>query len=313
MAEDHGAGDHAGAPGDDRSLADATAAPSTRQRAQARLDALVREHRFTIAVVFPLVGAVSLVASAEGWYPDPLGFLAYNPFFVLFGVLVMRLPLVAGVGPLVDRKAGVALALLTAYAYGIEYVGTTTGWPYGAFEYTVPLGPMLAGVIPVALPVFFFPLVLNAYLLTLLLLGDRADNTAVRLGATIAAVLATDLVLDPGAVAVNFWAYDCATTGTCAYYGVPWENYRGWVLSATVAVVAFDQGLDRTGLKARLRDCEFMLDDLVSFVLLWGGINALYGNWIPVAIAAALGAGLLKTDRFDFAVGDSALVRAVRR
>ena len=294
-----------------RSLADAT--PSIRQRAQARLDELVREHRFTIAVVFPLVGAVSLVASAEGWYPDPLEFLAYNPFFVLFGVLVMRLPLVAGVSSLVDRKAGVALVLLTAYAYGIEYVGTTTGWPYGAFEYTVPLGPMLADVIPVALPVFFFPLVLNAYLLTLLLLGDRADNAAVRLGATIAAVLATDLVLDPGAVAVNFWAYDCASTGTCAYYGVPWENYRGWVLSATVAVVAFDQGFDRSGLQARLRDCEFMLDDLVSFVLLWGGINALYGNWIPVAIASAFGVGLLQTDRFDFAVGDSALVRAVRR
>ena len=296
-----------------RSLADATRRPSAREQVQARLDELVREHRFTIAVVFPLVGAISLVASAEGWYPDSLSFLAYNPLFVLFGVFVMRLPLIAGVGPLIDRKAGIALALLTVYAYGIEYVGTTTGWPYGAFEYTVPLGPMLAGVIPVALPVFFFPLVLNAYLLTLLLLGDRADNTAVRLAATVGAVLATDLVLDPGAVAVKFWAYECAATASCGYYGVPWSNYAGWVLSATVAVLAFDQGLDRTGLKARLRECEFMLDDLVSFVLLWGGINALYGNWIPVAIAVALGVGLLTTDRFDFAIGDSALVRAVRR
>jgi putative membrane protein len=298
------------APG--TSIAEATRS-SRRDRVQARLDALVREHRFTIAVVFPIVGAVSLVASAEGWYPDPLSVLAYNPFFVLFGVLVMRLPLVAGVASLVDRKATLALAALTAYAYGIEYVGATTGWPYGAFEYTVPLGPMLADTIPVALPVFFFPLVLNAYLLTLLLLGDRADDTAIRLGATIAAVLATDLVLDPGATSVRFWAYECALTDACGYYDVPWSNYRGWILSATVAVVAFDQGFDRAGLKARLRDCEFMLDDLVSFVLLWGGINALYGNWIPVAIAAALGVGLLKTDRFDFAVGDSALVKAVRR
>jgi len=296
-----------------RSLADATAGPSARERVQARLDALVREHRFTIAVVFPLVGAVSLVASARGWYPEPVAFLEFNPFFVLFGVLVMRLPLVAGVAPLLDRRAGVALALLTAYAYGIEYVGATTGWPYGAFEYTVPLGPMLADTIPVALPVFFFPLVLNAYLLTLLLLGDRAAFAPVRLGATIAAVVATDLVLDPGAVAVTFWQYDCAATATCGYYGVPWSNYGGWVLSATVAVLAFDRGLDRAGLAARLRECEFMLDDLVSFVLLWGGINALYGNWIPVGVAAALGVGLLRTDRFDFAVGDSALVRAVWR
>ena len=57
--------------GDDRSLAEA-ADPSTRERVQAWLDALVREHRFTIAVVFPVVGAVSLVASAEGLFPEPL-------------------------------------------------------------------------------------------------------------------------------------------------------------------------------------------------------------------------------------------------
>jgi putative membrane protein len=294
-----------------RSLADAFGT-STRKQVQARLDDLVREHRFTIAVVFPLVGAVSLVASAEGLFPEPLAFMEFNPLFVLFGVLVMRLPLIAGVAPLVGRKAGAALVALAAYAYGIEYVGATTGWPYGAFEYTVPLGPMIADTIPVALPVFFFPLVLNAYLLTLLLLSDRADSMPVRVGATIAAVLATDLVLDPGAVAVTFWQYECAATGSCAYYGVPWSNYAGWVLSATVAVLAFDQGFDRAGLKRRLRECEFMLDDLVSFVLLWGGINALYGNWVPVAIAAAFGVGLLTTDRFDFDVGDSALVRAVR-
>jgi len=308
------------AAGDDRSLADAVD-PSTRDRMQAWLDDLVREHRFTIAVVFPLVGALSLVASAEGLFPEPLAFMEFNPFFVLFGVLVMRLPLVAGVAPLVDRTAAWALGGLTAYAYGIEYVGATTGWPYGGFEYTVPLGPMLADTVPVALPVFFFPLVLNAYLLTLLLLGDRADGRGlgpipagvVRVGATVAAVVATDLVLDPGAVAVTFWQYDCAAVGTCDYYGVPWSNYRGWVLSATVAVLAFDRGFDRAGLRRRLSECEFMLDDLVSFVLLWGGINALYANWLAVAVAGAFGVGLLATDRFDFAVADSALDRAVRR
>jgi putative membrane protein len=293
--------DGAVADGDDRVSTERTPG-SSRERVQTRLDALVREHRFTIAVVFPVVGALTLVASAEGWYPPALSWLAYNPLLVLFGVLVMRLPLVAGVAPLVDRRAGAALLALAAYAYGIEYVGATTGWPYGAFEYVVPLGPMIADTIPVALPVFFFPLVLNAYLLTLLLLDDRAASAPIRLGATIGVVLATDLVLDPGAVAVRFWAYDCATAGSCAYYGVPWSNYAGWMLSATVAVFAFDLGFDRPGLRERLAECEFMLDDLVSFVLLWGAINALYGHAVPVAIAVAFGVALLATDRFDFAV-----------
>ena len=281
-----------------------------RRAFEARLDELVREHRFTIAVVFPAVGALTLVASTEGLLPEPL---AYNALFIMFGVVVMRLPLVAGVLPLVGRRAAASLGLLTVYAYGIELLGVRTGWPYGAFHYEISLGPMLFGEVPIGLPVFFFPLVMNAYLLTLLLLGDRANSRAVRLLATVAMVVAIDLVLDPGAVAVNFWEYAAHPGGVGGYYGVPPSNYLGWVLSATVAVALFDVAFVRENLLDRLDSCEFMLDDMVSFVVLWGAINGFYGNWIPVLLAVGFGVGLLATDRFDFAVGDSALVRAVRR
>jgi len=272
------------------------AVPRSRAELEAALDELVRENRFTIAVVFPAVGAVLLVASAEALLPAPLSF---NPYLVLLGTLVMRLPLIAGVAPLFDRRAAAGMGLLTAYAFGIELLGVTTGFPYGRFEYGIDLGPMLFGLVPVGLPVFFFPLVLNAYLLVLLLLGDRAASTPVRLLSTIGTVIAIDLVLDPGAVALGFWTYD----GGGAFYGVPWSNYAGWVLSATVAVLAFDLSFDRLALTDRLRETGFMLDDLVSFVVLWGWINAFFGNWIPVLVAAALGAGLRYTDRFDFTVG----------
>ncbi|WP_276260484.1 bisanhydrobacterioruberin hydratase [Haloglomus litoreum] len=276
--------------------ADTTSLPG-RARVEAGLDDLVRENRFTIAVVFPLMGAVLLVASREGL----LGPLDFNPWLIIFGTLVMRLPLVAGLAPLVDRRAAAGLLLLTAYSYGIEYVGVLTGFPYGSFEYGVELGPMLLDTVPLGLPVFFFPLVVNAYLLCLLLLGPRTERALVRLPAVIAVVLLMDLVLDPGAVALTFWQYDPAGP----YYGVPWSNYAGWVLSATVAVVTLDAAFDRSGLRERLRDCEFMLDDLVSFVVLWGLVNAYFGNLVPVALAGVLGAGLLATDRFDFDVRPS--------
>jgi putative membrane protein len=278
---------------------------SHRARLEARLDELVRENRFTIAVVFPVMGAVLLVASAEGLLSFAVGPVAlslnFHPYLILLGVLVMRLPLIAGVAPLVTRRAAYALAALTAYAYAIEFTGVTTGLPYGEFSYLIDLGPMIAGEIPVALPVFFFPLVLNSYLLCLLLLGERADRAAVRLPVVVAAVVAMDLVLDPAAVSLGFWAY----AGGGPYYGVPLSNYAGWVVSAAVAVAAFDWGFRRAGLLERLRACEFMLDDLVSFVILWGGVNAYFGNWVPVAVAAVFGAGLLATDRFDFDVGRS--------
>ena len=280
------------------------AVPSTREEWEARLDRLVRENRFTISVFFPLNGVVLLLAGAEGWLDGTvLAPLAFNGLLILFGTAVMRSPLLVGVLPQTTRRAATGVGLLTLYAYAIEYTGVRTGFPYGEFSYGVDLGPTVGGV-PLGLPVFFVPLVMNAYLLCLLLLGDRAENAAVRLGAVVAAVLAMDVVLDPGAVALGFWSY----RPPGAFYGVPLSNYAGWMVSATVAVVLLDWGYDRRRLLARLDDCEFMLDDLVSFVILWGGLNAWFGNWIPVAVAALFGAGLLRTERFD-----SRLFRVTRR
>jgi len=104
-----------------------------------------------------------------------------------------------------------------------------------------------------------------------------------------------DLVLDPGAVALGFWSY--AAGGV--YYGVPVQNYLGWILSATVTVVTLDYVFPWDALRRRLAACEFMLDDLVSFVVLWGSINAYFGQWVPAALAVLLGAGLWRTNRFD--------------
>lgn len=267
------------------------ALPRTREGWEARLERLVRENRFTISVFFPLNGIVLLLASAEGLLPEPL---AFNGLLILLGTAVMRSPLIVGVLPITGRRAAAGVGALTLYAYGIEYLGVHTGVPYGEFYYGVDLGPILAGV-PLGLPIFFIPLVMNSYLLCLLLLGERAARTGVRLAAVIAAVLTMDLVLDPGAVALGFWVYP----GGGAFYGVPLSNYAGWIVSATVAVLALDWGYDRRALVRRLDRCEFLLDDLVSFVILWGGINAWFGNWLPVALAALFGFGLLRTDRFD--------------
>lgn len=266
----------------------------SRQRLEDGLDRIVSDNRFTIAIVFPAIGAVTLIASAEGQLP---AFLAFNPYLVLFGVFIMRLPLISGLLPLLDKRALLALGCLVGYTYAIEYVGATTGVPYGEFQYEVALGPMLLGTIPWALPLFFVPLVLNSYLLCLLLFGDRANSMFVRLPAVIATVVAIDLVLDPAAVALGFWSF--AGGG---YYGVPPMNYVGWMISATVATILVDLAFTRYDLRNRVQRCPYILDDMVSFVLLWGAINAFYRAWIPVAIALVFAAWLVHLDRFDFDV-----------
>lgn len=256
------------------------------------LENLVRENRFTISVVFPLFGAITLLASAEGLLPD---ILSYNPYFIIFGTLVMRLPLIAGLEPLLDKKALGGLGLLTLYSYFIEIVGVETGFPYGQFQYGIELGPMILGKIPLGLPVFFIPLVVNAYLLILLLFPGRTEKLVPRILAVIGTVLFLDLVLDPAAVAISFWSYSQGL-----YYGVPLSNYLGWMISATVAVLLLDFSLDRRKLFERLENCEFMLDDMVSFVFLWGLVNLYFLQLVPFVLSMVIGVALWKTERFDW-------------
>jgi putative membrane protein len=213
---------------------------------------------------------------------------------ILLGTLVMRSPLLVAVAPLIDRRAAFGVTALAVYAYGVEFVGLRTGLPYGDFHYVVDLGPTVAGV-PVGLPVFFLPLVCNGYLLCLLLLGGRARSARIRLPVVVATVVAMDLVLDPGAVALGFWRYAAAGP----VYGVPLSNFAGWVLSATVAVLVLDAVFDRAALLDRLEGCPFALDDLVSFVLLWSAVNCWFGNWGAAAVGGCFGLGLVRAERFD--------------
>ncbi len=248
-------------------------------------DGIVRRNRFTISVVFPVVGALMFIASAE----HLTGVLRFNALLIIAGTLVMRSPLLAGIAPLVDRRSMAGIAAAVLYTYGIEIVGLATGFPYGDFSYLVDLGPMIAGV-PVGLPLFFLPLAVNGYLLSMLLVGKRAW----RLPVTLVTVLLIDMVLDPAAVSLGIWSY-----ADGVYHGVPVSNFLGWMMSTAVVYLILEMSFETASLRERLGSCEFMLDDMVSFVILWGIVNLYYLNILPVVIAVILVAGLWKTERFD--------------
>lgn len=262
-----------------------------RRIVEQRLEEFVRDNRFTIAVVFPLVGAILLVASAENVLPP---ILRFNPLLLLFGIAVMRLPLITGVLPLLNRRNSVYLIGVILFVYGIEFVGITTGWPYGDFSYGISLGPMIYEI-PLALPLLFLPLVINAYVFTLHALRSRSRSVFTRVIVVVSIIMAIDLVLDPGAVELGFWAYHAGGE----YYDVPVTNYLGWVLSGTISALAIDRMLPRRRVLERLEECEFFLDDFISFIILWGAINVIYGNWIPVGIAVVLGTGLVYSGSYE--------------
>lgn len=264
-----------------------------RRDVEAGLDRVVRTHRPTIAVTVPLVGVVLLLAGEAGYVPERI---AFDPFAMVAAATVMALPLIVGLAPIVDRRAGGGLLALAAFTWAIELVGVHTGLPYGDFAYQRDLGPMLADAVPVALPVFFLPILLNGYLLGVLVLGDRADRIAIRFPAVVALVVVLDLVLDPGAVALGFWAWD----DPGAYYGVPLANFAGWILVAAVAVGMVSVAFDHDAVVGRLETCPYLLDHLINFAIFWGLVNAAAGNLVPAVIAGVILAVLLRAPWFDF-------------
>jgi len=277
-----------------------------RRDIERRLDALVQDNRPTIAITFPLVGVALMILGIEGVLPE---WVAFNPYLMVLAVAVMALPLVGGLAPLVDRRLAVGIGVLVVFTLGIELVGVHTGLPYGEFEYERALGPMLLGDVPVFLPVFFFPILLNSYLFTLLWLGRDASLLARYLG-TVAVVLTLDLVLDPGAVALEFWGWFDGGI----YYGVPVQNYLGWLVSASVAVAVLTLALDQEAVFDRLETCEYFLDDLISFGIFWGLVNAYVLNLVPFAIALVVLGTLFVLEWYDFAgLGVQRLVDVARR
>lgn len=254
------------------------------------LETLVSENRFTISVIFPLVGALLFVTSAENLAPEVLSF---NPLFILFGTFVMRTPLIAGLKPLVDRKMLLGVSFLVFYSYFIEFVGIQTGWPYGSFEYLVSLGPIVSGV-PIGLPLFFIPLVLNSYIIVDLLEVGKGYRKIVP---TTLLVILIDLILDPAAVSLGLWAYESGI-----YYGVPLSNYMGWILSGFIASAVVHVSFSSEKFAERIRSADFILDDLVSFVLLWGLVNLYYGNLVPVILTAVLVLFMRKTESVKLAL-----------
>lgn len=275
------------------------------QRAQLeqRLATVVRDNRVTIAVTFPLVGVILLVGGRAELIPE---WLAFNPYLIVTAATIMALPLIAGLLPLIDRRAAVGLGVLTLFAWGIELTGVNTGVPYGEFEYQTQLGPMLLGDIPVALPVFYFPILINAYLLAVLALGTRAETLAIRYPIVVGLVVLLDLILDPGAVALGFWAWE----DPGAYYGVPVMNFIGWIISGSVAVAVIHLSFDHDALVQRLEDAEFFLDDLINFCLFWGLVNLVFGNLAPVGLTAVVLLVLFRVEWFDFAgIGGEQVLR----
>jgi len=107
-----------------------------------------------------------------------------------------------------------------------EWVGTRTGFPFGAYTYTDVLWPQIGGV-PVLVALAWAGMGLAAY-------AVAPGPGPVRVATGALALTAWDLFLDPQMLRLGAWTW--AEEG--AYRGVPLGNFAGWLLvSALVMAV----------------------------------------------------------------------------
>jgi uncharacterized membrane protein len=136
------------------------------------------------------------------------------------------------------RRTLVAFGTIASATLALEHVGTSSGKPFGGYQYSDVLRPKVAGV-PVIVPLAWFAMALPA------------RETAVALGRRwripVGAVLLTawDLFLDPQMVGEGYWTW--AKKGR--YRGIPVSNYLGWFVSS-LGVMALLDGILPTDGKA---------------------------------------------------------------
>jgi uncharacterized membrane protein len=175
-------------------------------------------------------------------------------------------------------RVGAFFVLSVVVSLAAELVGTTTGVPFGAYQYGEALGPKILDRVPYAIPLSWFYLGLAAFVLSWHL---TRGWPAVLLGAWLLTVW--DLVLDPAmahpAMPLNFWVWH----EEGAYFGMPVGNFVGWALTAATFM----------GLARRSWEDVVVSPEAVRWAAAVYGANLLFaamltagvGFWEPIVFA----------------------------
>lgn len=173
---------------------------------------------------------------ATEFYSVSFPFFARTHIVLTAGVLFLAL----------FRGAGArwlpALAAVYAVSFIAEHVGTGYGFPFSGYGYTGLLGPKLAGRVPYVIPLSWFVMSAPAWIMARETF--RGARQAVGRVVFAAVLLVTwDLALDPAmSFLTPYWLWE--TPGP--FYGMPWVNLAGWLLTGIVIMTVLE-ALDRVG------------------------------------------------------------------
>nr|WP_206760301.1 carotenoid biosynthesis protein [Bacillus xiamenensis] len=183
-------------------------------------------------------------------------------FLVLYACCVMELCRhMYGSWRFVIKRA----AIVGALTFTIEWVGITTGFPFGAYDYYPALGFLVAGV-PLTIAFAWVGVFLNSLFLS----GQQSKW--VRAAETGLWIVLLDLILDPVAADRKFWVWYDGD----GFFGIPFENFVSWGmigagLSFLFPLVSIDQQVLRWN--GRIYQAMVMFFGLLA---LKGGLDVIF-------------------------------------
>ena len=153
--------------------------------------------------------------------------------YIILGAIVMSLYAYQVLGTkrwLTFMLPSVGLSLCS------ELLGTSTGFPFGAYSYLSGLGYKIAGLVPFTIPLSWFYLGLACYVIARAGMEQFNLPTWLRAVSTVAigSVLLTawDFVLDPAMSQANYPFWQFQDVGEL--FGMPYRNITGWLGTGVV-------------------------------------------------------------------------------
>lgn len=134
-----------------------------------------------------------------------------------------------------SRRVIIVFLVIALLTWGAEFIGHTTGLPFGSYDYTARLQPQLLGV-PLLIPIAWFMMLPPSWAMAQLIVRkrDRWQGELAFIVVSAAAFTAWDFFLDPQMVAWDFWVWEQAG----GYFGIPWINYLGWFLVSALVTAS---------------------------------------------------------------------------
>jgi uncharacterized membrane protein len=176
------------------------------------------------------------------------------------------------------RQALTFFGISAVITWLFEQVGVATGLIYGAYHYTDVLGPKL-GYVPLLIPIAWFMMVYPSYVIANLIGAGKpvgAGGGAVRiiwfsaLGAMT--LTAWDLLIDPGMSSPPEQSFIWERGG--AYFGVPLQNFLGWLLTAFIVYLIYRLIERKIGVRPLAPEKPLMsaLPLVAYFIFLFNGL-----------------------------------------